>query len=61
MAANQDEKQMYEDLVGFLLADRVDLRISATEAVLQVRDPYVHYSYMVNCLDVLCLVGMIHV
>ena len=44
MAANQDEKQMYEDLVGFLLADRVDLRISATEAVLQVRDPYVHYN-----------------
>lgn len=39
MAANQDEKQMYEDLVGFLLSERVDLRIKATEAVLQIRDP----------------------
>lgn len=39
MTANQDEKQVYEDLVAFLLADRVDLRISATEAVLQVREP----------------------
>jgi hypothetical protein len=39
MGANQDERKMYEDLVGFLLADRVDLRIAATDAVLQVRDP----------------------
>jgi len=39
MAANQDEKKMYEDLLGFLLADRVDLRIAATEAILQIRDP----------------------
>lgn len=38
MAANQDEKKLYEDLKGFLLADRVDLRKAATDAVLQVRD-----------------------
>jgi hypothetical protein len=38
MAANQDEEKLYTDLAGFLLADRVDLRKSATDAILQVRD-----------------------
>lgn len=38
MAANQDEKQMFEDLVGFLLSERSDLRLAATEAVIQVTD-----------------------
>lgn len=38
MAANQDEKQVLDDLRGFLLSERVDLRIAATEAVLQVTD-----------------------
>ena len=38
MTANQDEKQVFEDLAGFLLSERVDLRIAATEAVLQVTD-----------------------
>ncbi|CAB9527737.1 DNA-binding protein HGH1 [Seminavis robusta] len=36
--ANKDESQMYQDLTGFLVAERVDLRLAATEAVLQVRD-----------------------
>ena len=34
MTMNQDESQLYQDLAEFLVADRVDLRIAATEAVL---------------------------
>lgn len=38
MASGQDESKLYDDLKGFLLSDRVDLRTAATEAVLQIRD-----------------------
>jgi hypothetical protein len=36
--SSQDESKLYDDLKGFLLSDRVDLRTAATEAVLQIRD-----------------------
>jgi Domain of unknown function (DUF383)/Domain of unknown function (DUF384) len=39
MSANQDESQLYQELAEFLAAERVDLRIAATEAVLQVQNP----------------------
>jgi hypothetical protein len=38
MSTGQDESALYDDLKGFLLSDRADLRMAATEAVLQVRD-----------------------
>ena len=36
--SSNDEVQLYNDLKGFLMADRADLRLAATQAVLQVRD-----------------------
>ena len=33
---NQDNASVYEDLKGFLQSSRVDLRLEATKAVLQV-------------------------
>ena len=38
MSTDQDETQLYKEWKGFLTADRADLRLAATEAVLQVRD-----------------------
>lgn len=35
MASNNDEKELYEDLKGFLVSPRADLRLAATDAVLQ--------------------------
>lgn len=38
MSSSQDEAQMYEDLLGFLKADRTDLRVAAIDAVLAVKE-----------------------
>lgn len=38
MSADNDESQTYKDLKGFLMADRPDLRLAATQAILQVQD-----------------------
>jgi hypothetical protein len=35
MSSDHDEVQLYKDLKGFLVADRADLRLEATQAVLQ--------------------------
>jgi hypothetical protein len=36
--SSSDENQVYKDLKGFLMADRADLRLEATKAVLHIRD-----------------------
>jgi hypothetical protein len=39
--ADQDEASVYIDLIGFLKSERADVRLSAIEAVLAVKDWYV--------------------
>lgn len=38
MSTGNDEVQLYQDLKGFLGSDRPDLRLSATEAILHIRE-----------------------
>jgi hypothetical protein len=44
--ADQDEASVYIDLIGFLKSDRADVRLSAIEAVLAVKDWYVTFHRM---------------
>eukprot|EP00522_Entomoneis_paludosa_P009804 CAMPEP_0172454360 /NCGR_PEP_ID=MMETSP1065-20121228/11377_1 /TAXON_ID=265537 /ORGANISM="Amphiprora paludosa, Strain CCMP125" /LENGTH=455 /DNA_ID=CAMNT_0013206677 /DNA_START=59 /DNA_END=1426 /DNA_ORIENTATION=+ len=42
MASGNDDSQLYQDLQGFLMSDRVDVRKAATEAILQIQHQEVH-------------------
>jgi Domain of unknown function (DUF383)/Domain of unknown function (DUF384) len=48
MTANQDESQLYQELAEFLASERVDLRISATEAILQVQQNHDEMEKLVH-------------
>ncbi len=38
MATDQDDEQVYNDLLTFLTSDRADLRDAAAKAVLEIHD-----------------------
>ena len=48
MTTNNDERNIYVDLIDFLQSERADLRLAASEAVMGVSDRYVSYPNVLN-------------